>query len=140
MIRSLLRDLYRTDVILNGVDKARGCGGHSLVGAGEHVGAEVDERAIKIRETLKHFQREVASTAADIEHRTSGRSGSSGAAGDQIEREGGVDRRGLPGLQIGKAFYVAIKPVADFFYGCLSCSVHEYADDLIVMPSYIAGQ
>jgi len=44
-------------------------------------------------------------------------------AGDQIEREGGVYRRCLPSLQIGKAFLRhAFEPVADFLDRCL-CAV-----------------
>ena len=69
---------------------------------------------------LQYLQREVAGSATDVEYRPSGWSGTSGAAGDQIEREGGVDGGGLAGLQIGKALYVMIESITDFFYRRLS--------------------
>ena len=39
------------------------------------------------------------------------------AAGDKLEREGGVDRCGLAGFEIREALHVAVKAIADFLYG-----------------------
>src|SRR5579863_2315223 len=83
----------------------------------QHRTAQVNQSDVKVGQQLQNLERIVAGTTANIQKRRCSRRDAGGCASDQCKRQRGVNRGGLPGLEIGKTFNFAVKTLSNLFYG-----------------------